>query len=76
MPDRDRPQVETATEVRQGPKGKPVLRVLIRGLILGVLALFYFMTTSVENPPVPGTDAVAPQPQSSEPPPPAEKGPY
>jgi hypothetical protein len=52
--DRDGAQVETANETRQGPKGAPVLWVLLVGLGLAVLAFFYFMTTSVENPPGPG----------------------
>jgi hypothetical protein len=32
------PVVETATEARQGRKGVPVLKVLIAGLVLAVLA--------------------------------------
>jgi len=52
--DRDGPHIETANETRQGPKGTPVLWVLVIGLGLAVLALFYFMSTSMENPPGPG----------------------
>ena len=73
--DRDTQQVETAHEVRQGPKGKPVLRVLIGGLVLGALALLYFMTTSVENPPGPGTDSVPAQQEAPQTPP-SQGGPY
>ncbi|BCJ89574.1 hypothetical protein IZ6_03090 [Terrihabitans soli] len=57
--DRDGPLVETANETRQGPKGTPVLWVLIVGLSLAVLSLFYFMSTSVEDPPGPGTGVPA-----------------
>lgn len=46
--------METPNEARQGPKGKPVLWVLVAGLALAVVALFYFMTTSIEDPPGPG----------------------
>ena len=46
--------METARETRQGPKGTPVLWVLVGGLTLAVLALLFFMSTSVENPPGPG----------------------
>lgn len=49
--DKDGPLVETANEVRQGPKGTPVLWVLIAGLVLMGLAWFYFMSTGVEDPP-------------------------
>jgi hypothetical protein len=70
--DTDGPTIETANEVRQGPKGKPMLYVLLVGLGLALLALLYFTSTSVEDPPGPGTDSV---PGSSEPaptaPPPA-----
>jgi hypothetical protein len=52
--DRDGPLRETANETRQGPKGTPVLWVLVIGLGLAVLSLFYFMSTSVEDPPGPG----------------------
>lgn len=34
----DTPQVETPREVRQGPLGRPVLKVLIGGLILAAIA--------------------------------------
>ena len=54
MVDRDGPLKETANEVRQGPKGTPVLKVLIGGLILAALAFFYLMTTSMDDPPGPG----------------------
>ena len=53
--DRDGPLIETANETRQGPKGTPVLWVLLVGLSLAVLALFYFMSTSVDDPPGPGS---------------------
>ncbi len=49
--DPDGPLIETAQEVRQGPKGRRVLWVLIAGLILAVIALAFFMMTNVENPP-------------------------
>lgn len=54
--DRDRggPHVETANEARQGPKGTPVLWVLVVGLGLAVLSLIYFVSTSVDDPPGPG----------------------
>jgi hypothetical protein len=52
--DSDGPLRETANETRQGPKGTPVLKVLIAGLVLAGLAFIYLMTTSVENPPGPG----------------------
>jgi hypothetical protein len=52
--DRDGPVVETANEARQGPKGTPVLWVLVIGLGLAVLSLIYFVSTSVEDPPGPG----------------------
>ncbi|WP_229729492.1 hypothetical protein [Agaricicola taiwanensis] len=42
----------TPTEARQGNKGKPVLYVLIAGLILMGIALFYLVGgTDVQNPP-------------------------
>jgi len=49
--DRDEAVVETAEEARQGPKGKPVLWVLVGGLALAVIALLYFVSTGVDEPP-------------------------
>ena len=49
--DPDGPLVETANETRQGPKGRPVLWVLVAGLALAVIALFAFMSTAVDEPP-------------------------
>lgn len=71
--DPDGPTIETANEVRQGPKGKPILYVLLVGLGFALLALLYFTSTSVENPPGPGTDSVpgASEPAPAAPPPPA-----
>ncbi|MGQ4275043.1 hypothetical protein [Terrihabitans sp. B22-R8] len=43
--------VKTPTDARQGARGLPVLWVLIGGLALAILALLYFVSTGVENPP-------------------------
>ena len=52
--DRDGPLEEEANEVRQGPKGTPVLWVLIGGLLLCGIALLYLMSTGIGDPPGPG----------------------
>lgn len=52
--DGDGPLQETANEARQGPKGRPVLWVLVGGLVLCVIALIYLMSTGIDDPPGPG----------------------
>lgn len=49
-PERDA-AVKNPTQARQGSRGRPMLYVLGGGLALAILALLYFVSTSVEDPP-------------------------
>ncbi|MDX6806787.1 hypothetical protein [Terrihabitans rhizophilus] len=49
-PERDA-AVKNPTQARQGSRGRPVLYVLGGGLALAILALLYFVSTSVDDPP-------------------------
>lgn len=51
LPEHDAAPTKTPTEARQGSRGLPTLWVLIGGLALAILALLYFVSTDVENPP-------------------------
>jgi len=42
---------KNATQARQGARGTPVLWVLGGGLALAIIAMMFFMSTSVDNPP-------------------------
>jgi hypothetical protein len=50
-PEHDSAAVKNATEARQGARGRPVLWVLLVGIGLMVIALLYFMSTDVSDPP-------------------------
>ena len=61
---RDPVHTETAAEARQGPLGRPVLYVLIGGLILGGIYLIgtQIWSTSENLPPAPTIEPAVPAP--------------
>jgi hypothetical protein len=72
---RERPHTETAAEARQGPLGRPILYVLIGGLILGGVYLIgtQIWSNSEDLPPAPAVEpalpAADPAPPAAIPPP-------
>ena len=64
LPEHDAAPIKTTTEARQGSRGLPTLWVLIGGLALAILALLYFVSTDVENPPPSPTDNTSVGPSS------------
>ena len=64
QPERNAAPVKTPTEARQGARGLPTLWVLIGGLALAILAMLYFLSTSVDSPPPSPTEQNAVGPSS------------